>query len=208
MRLSREIHDTLGQNLSAVWMHLQGLAGSGLAPQTQKRLDAIGSLVHSSIEQARDFVRDLRAEKAPTPDVVMELTTAARILSAGTATRVRVEVVATEGPAVGSLSATLSRDLLRIGQEAIGNAVRHAQARDVLVDLRFDRRHVALRIKDDGAGFVVSEAKSADTFGLRTMRERAESHGGTFHVRSEKGQGTEISVTIPLVFGKGSKWKT
>jgi signal transduction histidine kinase len=91
-------------------------------------------------------------------------------------------------------------DLYRIGREAIGNAFRHARARQVEVELRYDRNALALRVRDDGVGIesrLLSGGSRDGHWGLSGMRERTRGLGGRFSVWSELRQGTEIEVSIP-----------
>jgi signal transduction histidine kinase len=97
-------------------------------------------------------------------------------------------------------SAKVENQLLRIGQEAITNAVRHADAKRIHMELRFDDSAVALRVSDDGRGFdCASPAADADRhYGLATMRERAEELGGQFTLAAAVGRGTEVEAVVPL----------
>jgi signal transduction histidine kinase len=102
--------------------------------------------------------------------------------------------------AVRRLPSAVETELLRIGQEALTNASRYAQATAITVDLRFDRRQVRLVVHDDGQGFDarVADDPGAGRFGLRGMRERAEGLGGRFALRTAPGSGTDIDVCVPV----------
>ena len=86
--------------------------------------------------------------------------------------------------------------LLRISREAVANAVRHGRARTISVQLR-QGDSVSLRVTDDGDGFDLSAPRSSQSFGLTSMRERAESLGGEFTIASTPGSGTTVEVTLP-----------
>jgi signal transduction histidine kinase len=107
-----------------------------------------------------------------------------------------VEVSGTFRP----LSPLIEGNLLRIGQEAINNAVRHAQARNILINLKFDARLVQLSVRDDGHGFDYQESKNGDAkhFGLVGMQERAVRIGGTLKIDSRADEGTEVLVDVPI----------
>ena len=88
----------------------------------------------------------------------------------------------------------------RIAAEALGNAFRHAQARNIEVEIRYEEQEFRLRIRDDGKGIdpeVLSAGGREGHFGLRNMKERAEIAGGKLEVWSRDGAGTEIELTIP-----------
>ena len=91
-------------------------------------------------------------------------------------------------------------DLLRISQEAVNNALKHAQARSVVVELDYETEQVVLRVCDDGKGFDVSglPATGRQCFGLIGMHERARSMGGDIMIRSRIGEGTEVRATLSL----------
>lgn len=91
--------------------------------------------------------------------------------------------------------------MIRIGQEAITNAVRHADARQLRLDIRFEADAIALRVADDGCGFDIERAQSeADAhYGLISMKERAEDVGARLEITSEKGGGTIVQLRAPLL---------
>jgi len=98
------------------------------------------------------------------------------------------------------LPSRIEGHLLRIGQEATTNAVKHAQGKIIRLELRYEPQSVQLSIQDDGVGFDAENATSSEAghFGLLGMRERAEKIGGTITVLSTRGSGTRINVIVPL----------
>jgi signal transduction histidine kinase len=93
--------------------------------------------------------------------------------------------------------------VLRIGQEAVANAVRHAQASEIHVSLTYDDRSLSLRIRDDGQGFDLDgAARRVGHGGLRNMQERAQKIGAEWKVASAAGRGTEIEAIVPLAADK------
>jgi signal transduction histidine kinase len=95
-----------------------------------------------------------------------------------------------------NLSAEWETNLLRIGQEVLTNALRHAQASEFDVLLIFDSREIRLNLRDNGRGFDLT--RRHEGLGLRGMRERVRGMGGQFSIESSKGKGTAISVVLPL----------
>ena len=120
----------------------------------------------------------------------------ARRLIAESPVQARIEVGGTFRP----LGERIEGNLLRIGQEAINNAVRHAHAQNILVNLKFEANRVQLSVRDDGHGFdsQISENGDGKHFGLVGMRERAEQIGGTLKINSYPNQGTEVLVDVPI----------
>jgi signal transduction histidine kinase len=97
--------------------------------------------------------------------------------------------------------------LLRIGQEAVVNAVRHARPRSVSVSLDFEPAHLTLRVVDDGQGFEPARMPASGGnghYGLTSMRERAEQAGGRLSVESAPGRGTHIEATVPTAVAERS----
>ena len=90
----------------------------------------------------------------------------------------------------------IEKVLLRISQEALSNVVKHAQAREVQVELILDSQRARLCVKDDGLGFEPQE--DGGSFGLTSMQDRAKALGGVWTIRSEPGRGTEVQASIPI----------
>jgi signal transduction histidine kinase len=158
--------------------------------QLRRRID-------EHIEEGRELIWNLRSPTLEKYDLVAALRRIADEVVAGT--NVRVELV-TSGK-VHSCSPRAERELLRIGQEAITNAVRHGKPTLVKVELLFDDKAVHLRVVDDGCGFAPNATlATADRHcGLVMMRERAEDIHGTCTVTSSPGGGTRVTATAPLV---------
>ena len=149
------------------------------------------------IAEARRYVWDLRSQALDTNDLPAALSDTARRLTTETAVRAKVEVSGTFRP----LSQLIEGNLLRIGQEAINNAVRHAEAQNILINLRFDASRVQLSVRDDGRGFNYQESQNGEGkhFGLVGMQERAVRIGGSLKVDSRAGEGTEVLVDVPIM---------
>ena len=93
-------------------------------------------------------------------------------------------------------------EIYRIAGEALRNAFRHARARQIEVEIRYDARHLRVRVRDDGIGIgadVLSQEGRAGHFGFTGMRERAKAMGGQLEVWSEHGAGTEVELTLPAL---------
>lgn len=197
-RIARELHDTLAQGFTSVSMQLEAVSAKmgGGGEAAREHLNQARLLVRSSLAEARRSVRDLRSEWLDGGDLADALSGMARQLTAGADVRVEVSVTGTSR----HLPEPVEKTLLRVGQEALTNAVRHASPASVRVRLDYEEARVRLEVCDDGRGFP-SEASGRERgggFGLRGMRERVEQAGGTLDVRSREGAGTEVSATLPL----------
>ena len=198
-RLSREIHDTLLQSLVGVALQFDGIANA-LGPSSvsaREQLTRVRRQVEAYIREARQSSRDLRSPVLETHDLEAALKAFARELIGETPVRFTSAVVGTDV----ARPPKIDNQLLRIGQEAITNAVRHAHARRIHLEITFSPDAVRLRVDDDGCGFegdgnTVNE--SNHHYGLTTMKERAEELGGTFTITTGAGRGTSVEAVIPL----------
>jgi signal transduction histidine kinase len=199
LRLSRELHDTLLQNLVGLSLQFDALAGSlsALTADGRHRLVRIRKQVEGYVREARQSVYELRSPSPPSgPDLAASLAEFGARTADG---RIAFESdVEGEPP---EYSVQLRRAVTRIGQEAITNAVRHADARRIRLCLRFQADAIVLRVADDGSGFDVERAQSEaeDHYGLISMRERAEDIGADLEITSEKGCGTTVELRAPLL---------
>jgi signal transduction histidine kinase/ligand-binding sensor domain-containing protein len=197
-RLAREIHDTLAQGFVGLSSQLDAVAAMvPREPETAKKhLELARKMARHSVTEARRSVQDLRASALEGQDLSSALETAARQWTAGSP--VQVEVDASGGGT--KLPQDAEQHLLRIAQEAVTNAVKHAGAAKIRIRLRSVNGGLRLSVEDDGRGFDLDNAFSAlgGHFGLLGMRERAERLGGKLDLKSESGKGTRVEVTVPL----------
>jgi PAS domain S-box-containing protein len=194
-RMAREIHDTLAQAFTGI------LAQVGAAKQvltddveaTGAHLDLIKELARTGLAEARRSVVALRPQLLEEGSLQSALhRLVAQIRAAAMDTTLYYEI---EG-AVYSLPTEVENNLLRMGQEALTNAIKHANADEIRVELVYNRNQFCLRVRDNGQGFGVGSIPSSEGFGLLGMSERAERIGAQLTIRSQPGQGTEIIVTV------------
>ena len=197
-RIARELHDNLAQEILGVSVQLEIVTRLlNSAPETARtHLDRARSLVRSSMAEARRYVWDLRSQSLDDRDLPAALAEMTRRLTAESGIHTQFEVGGTLRP----LPRQVENNLLRIGQEAVNNAVRHARAENVSVRLAFDATSVRLSVKDDGRGFdpELQENGAGGHFGLVGMRERAREMGGEVRVGSSPGEGCEVEVNVPV----------
>jgi signal transduction histidine kinase len=196
-RLARELHDTLEQGLAGIKLQLEAVAGSldGSSSGARRSLDVAKEMLRYSLNEARRSVMDLRSQALESRDLAGALRDLTEQMTRGTPLKATVSVM---GHAQ-RLDATQEHHLLRIGLEALTNAIKYSEARRVEVELRFGEQAVELVVRDDGRGF---ESPDADPplgrFGLRGIRERVDKMGGTLRLKSRAGEGAEIAVSVPL----------
>jgi ligand-binding sensor domain-containing protein/signal transduction histidine kinase len=197
-RIAREIHDNLAQEMSGISVQLEVVARTMPpgAEAARTHLDRARRQVRHGIAEARRYVWDLRSTALENKDLPTALSETARRLTNETTVQTQVEVNGTFRP----LPRLVEDNLLRIGQEAVNNAVKHAQAQRIVVNLVFDAKRVQLSVRDDGIGFdnQVRVNGKAGHFGLIGMRERAEQIGGNLSIHSTEGGGTEVVADVPI----------
>ena len=198
-RVSREIHDTLLQSLAAIGVELETIA-TGLAPEQGATRDALRRLrreVGRAVRDARDSIRELRhnpMQQRPLAEALGDL------VAAVTARGARVSLTV-EGKAQKA-DPEVEVQLLRITQEAVQNAMKHARANQVAVTLAYEPDRLVVRVADDGRGFVPADydppPSTGEQLGLVTMRERAARVRGALSIVSRPGGGTIVEAAIPM----------
>jgi len=194
-RVARDIHDTLAQGLNAVSMQLE-LAKTAIPQDPDGIRDHVGTahtIVRSCISEARESIWNMRSHILEQTDLAGALDQVLRQLSSALNLGTKVTVTGTPR----RLAPMVENSLLRIGQECISNAVKHARAKNIDVTLAYERSRIRLSVRDDGIGFAGPAAGAATSrFGLAGMRERVALITGELHIASEPGQGTEVVVTV------------
>ena len=192
--LSRELHDEIGQSLSAVLVELGNLTAGlppEIAPGVRKHADTIRSLVENSMAVVRNLSLLLRPSMLDDLGLVPALEWQARETSRRTGMRVTIaaETVSDELPE------THKTCIYRIVQEALHNSVRHADAHKVRVTVQQDSNQLLLAVQDDGKGF---DSRRHKGLGLLGMEERVSHLGGSFQFDSKPGAGSVITCVLPL----------
>jgi signal transduction histidine kinase/ligand-binding sensor domain-containing protein len=197
-RLSRELHDEFSQTLTAAKINLQILRSKATDPASVQRLDDSVEMMDRMIGQARDIARGLRPPLLDDVGLVPALED--HLQAAGRRSDVRIEFEAT--PGVASVPPSLNTTVFRVVQEAVSNALRHANAQTIRVVLRDESEALHLVIEDDGIGFDMVAAfqrvRRGERLGLLGMSERVRAAGGKIDLRSRPGNGCRISVRLPL----------
>ncbi|MFE7466275.1 sensor histidine kinase [Streptomyces sp. NPDC057499] len=199
-RLAAEIHDTLAQGLTGIIAQLQAVTSIGDTDPELARthLDRAAALARHSLGEARRSVHDLVPAALAQDDLPGALKRTVTTWGERHGVRAGFTVTGTVEPVHDEIAATL----LRIGEEALSNAARHAGAARVGVTLSFMDDELTLDVRDDGRGFdpaALPPYSGAGGFGLGGMRARAERVAGTVEVETERGRGTAVSARVPLV---------
>jgi signal transduction histidine kinase len=197
-RIARELHDTLEQDLAGITLHLDLAADCfKKAPeQARQALNMARQMSRHSMVEARRSVWDLRSHLLEHGTLSSALASAVEPLLARSAAKLHVRV----NGKTKRLSSTVEMNVLRIGQEAITNAMKHAGASRIDVVLTYHAHSLELTVTDDGCGFDEKTAVFAGGghFGLLDMKERAHLVGSQCKIRSRPGYGTAVEVQIPI----------
>ncbi len=189
-RVARELHDEIGQTLTALMLQLGSASRHG-APEMRERLAESTETARASVESLHRIVRELRPEALDDLGLPSALATLATRFEERTGTQVGIEV----DEALPPLTPEEELVVYRVAQESLTNVVKHAQATHAHISLKSREGCVDLLVRDDGAG--LNGAPRGGT-GIRGMRERAMLVGATLDLRSEPGAGVEVSLRIPV----------
>ena len=204
VRLSREIHDTLLQDLVGIMLELEAIATqcNKASPQLASSVLTLRRRVQGCLRSARKWIANQRMTQWSPKDLLRALRSYGRNETKGTTTSFRLAVDGNSDwcpPDAGE-------QLLRIAEEAIRNARRHACASTIRAELRFSPDSVLLRVSDDGCGIAPKTAGQNPTsvhFGFINMKERAELIGGELSVSTDAQHGTTIEVRVPVIAESG-----
>ncbi|MFQ5610648.1 MAG: GAF domain-containing protein [Anaerolineae bacterium] len=196
-RISRELHDEMGQALTAIKLNLQMVAAS-LPPENTvlaERLDEVIELSASALQEVRRLAMDLRPSMLDDLGLVPALHW--YVDSFKKRTHIATEVRLPEN--LSRLPPDVETTLYRVVQEALTNVSRHAKASCVSLDLSLKESGLKLAIFDDGQGFDAGDSINSDSIGvgIASMKERVDNLGGAFAISSKSGRGTKITVSIP-----------
>jgi len=193
-RLAHEMHDTLAQSFAGIVFQLQAIRNR-LPDQDSavlQQVDLASDLARHSHEEARRSIATLRPESLDSENILSALDHCARrMVEGGT-----VQILSRKEGDQRAIPLRIADTLYRIGQEAIANAVRHAQPSTLTIRMKYGRDMACLQIEDNGSGF--EEDDTLLGFGIRGMRRRAKSISAEFHVDSKRGEGTCVRIVAPL----------
>jgi signal transduction histidine kinase len=189
--LARELHDEVGQSLSAIMMEAGNAEFAESPGDTRDRMRTIASMAEKTLTEVRDLALLLRPSMLDDFGLVPALNWQAREMSKRTGLNIAVEA----GEDCDSLPEEHRTCIYRMAQEALNNAARHASAQTVRVAVRNAGNRVLFLVRDDGTGF---DKKVVRGLGLLGMEERVRSLGGWLKIDSQPGRGTTISAELPF----------
>ncbi len=197
--IAREIHDELGQALTAIkleaaWMSKKMLSD---APVLKSKAEMVTSLANEAIQSVKRIITRLR----PALLNDLGLAEAVRWQAEDLQTRSGIDFHVTIDPETIDCGDDLSTAIFRVFQEAATNAVRHAEASRVDVLLHWKGGRIMLEVADNGKGFLDEQMEKENSFGILGMKERAYAFGGEIHFSGNPGNGTRVQAWFPLASG-------
>jgi PAS domain S-box-containing protein len=193
-RMARDIHDTLAQGLTGVIVQLQAAedaTSKGYKKDARNHLQTARELARHGLNEARRSVRALRPQALENAPFWEALQTLIKNATVGTELHTEFQLRGT----LRELLPKAQENLLHIGQEALTNTLKYAQATRFETRLSFNAKEVRLDLRDNGVGFKVNNGHSG--FGLTGMQERVQQMSGTLTIASARGKGTKIVVVLP-----------
>lgn len=188
LRISRELHDNIGAQLTFINSSLQNLSAN-----SEEEMEQTKTMTLNTIRELRSIVWLINKEEFHVDDLVIKLRDLIKPLQNKKPT---IEIVS-KGNDTLKLNANVASNVFRIIQEATNNTLKYAEANSLSIIIeKVDDHTLQLHIKDDGIGF--NPETVAYSFGLKNMETRVKSLRGTFDLKSGKGTGTEINITVPL----------
>lgn len=202
-RISRDLHDAISQNLFSLRTLIDGLhtaigAGAGTAA-LQPHIALLEQTTNTMTQEMRALLLEMR------PPQLDGLTLAEAIEALAEAYTSRLGIAVTTSIVPVALNATTEQTLLRITQEALSNAARHANASLIALTLAPLERTVCLVVMDNGRGMELDESSATHGLGLHLMQERVHELQGTFVLESAPGQGTRLEIRVPQEEGYDSR---
>jgi signal transduction histidine kinase len=192
-RIARELHDELGQRLTALKIDLANLATSTALGTSDPRVANMSATIDDTLASVRRIASDLR----PLMLDDLGLNAAIEWLADDASRRIGIDVQANLPPQEPALDQRVAIALYRMVQEALTNVARHARATEVTIDLRAEGDSLLLSVVDDGVGLAEGALQRNGSFGLLGLRERAHMLGGEVQVSAEPGGGTRLAVRVP-----------
>jgi signal transduction histidine kinase len=195
-RLASEIHDSLAQSFAGISMQLSAAGRAMLkkSKDAQQHVERANELARFGLSEARRSALSLRSNIIEESGLIEALRKLAERSSIPGLITCSFQASRVDEKA---LSPQIQQDLLRIGQEAISNALRHAQPTEIRVSLRVNPRNLVLKVTDNGSGLAKARLVSGGQgFGFANMRERAKNLGATLDIRSKPGDGTSVIVRL------------
>ena len=191
--IGREIHDSVGQKLTLASLYTQQLSYENKAPQVTDKIENISSIINDSLKELRQLSKSLTDDNVAENDMVSLLQYECDKINGLKNAKVHFNNNA------GFINATYNQKsiLLRVIQEFIQNCLKHAQCKNIHIELSKNQNSFSIKIADDGVGFDKNKIKNKG-IGLKNMEKRISIIDGKFDLQTTIGKGTTLTVEIPI----------
>jgi two-component system sensor histidine kinase DegS len=193
IRISRELHDGLGQYLLAIKVRLEEI-GAHVSGKLNDDLSVINGMFVETIDEAKRISNNLMPLMLDELGIVTALNNLCNELSA--TTKIKIDFVSFGIP--DHINNKITTYIYRILQEALSNAVKYSSATEINVQLLGNKEQINLIVQDNGKGFIIDTSQKVKGNGLNNISERATILNGIFEIESKIGEGTILNVKIPL----------
>jgi signal transduction histidine kinase len=196
-RIAHDLHDSVTQTLFSLSLVAESAAtlAGGADPALTGQLDSLRQLSRTALDEMRTLVETLRGADAATEGLAGALTARVELLRAVHDVPISLEL---RGDLPQRPTAT-SREVLKIAQEALANALQHADASGIMICLRRDDGALTLTVADNGAGFDYAETiRRTRRLGLVSMADRAKALGARLAIDTAPGHGTRVELEVPV----------
>ncbi|GAB1540150.1 hypothetical protein NUACC21_28190 [Scytonema sp. NUACC21] len=193
-RMAREIHDTLAQAFTGIIVQLGAASRvmAGASEEVVEHIRTVRELARRGLAEARRSVEALRPQLLEDGDLYSALNRLTAQMKSYSGTNIMCQVTGKVYP----LPTEVENNLLRIGQEALTNAVKYAKASEIRIEVVYEKTQCLLRVKDNGRGFDTDNVSVSKGYGLLGMKERAQHIGAQLTIQSQIGQGTEVEIVV------------
>ncbi|MCX7942243.1 MAG: sensor histidine kinase [Dictyoglomaceae bacterium] len=196
-KIARELHDEIGQTLTAIKINLE-LLRRKIDPKLVNYIDDSINLIDKTIEQVRNLSLNLRPSLLDDLGLLSSL----KWYVEREKKRNNLNIEYVFDFQQEKINKDLSINIFRIIQEGLTNIIKHAQARNIFLEIKEEGENILITIKDDGIGFDVEKiwekVKEGRALGILGIKERVELFNGNMEIKSKKGEGTEIKITLSL----------
>ncbi len=201
-RIARELHDQTGQSLASLSIGLNLLERMACSEEMRQSIYQLKKNIENELDAIHDMALELRPSVLDDMGLIAALSLYVENIRKTGGVEIRKNIIGFQDrrplPSIETC-------LYRIVQEAVNNAVRHGQARNISLFLEWRRNDIRLLIDDDGKGFDLKILETTNRLGIHGMQERVELAGGTFRIDSEPGQGVMVVVTVPSFPGDNNE---
>ena len=193
--IARELHDSTAQTLAALLLHISAVVRDSSDPELSSRLSIVKTAASEALEEVRNLAHVVHPRVLDDLGLVAALRNLARHIEQTSG----ISVVVEDGAPAQPISPAAAAVLYRVAQDAVANAVRHANASVIVVGLSASNGAAVLTVTDDGHGFEVGDVeRTLHGMGLFTMRERVSLADGRFELTSAPGAGTRVLAEVPF----------